>query len=113
MQTLIQIAELNGYKYRHVSDEEYEDGGGATVGDNFTKGQLWFTQDEMLNELGLPPMSIKTAILDSTIGKAGARQAAIIWLKNQPDTVSWYNISYLKYTHGGEAIKVTVQYGKD
>lgn len=115
MKTLHEIAHKNGFEYREVTAEEHEDGVGTCVGENWVKKNsgkpwpVWYTTPQMLEELGLPSLKVKTADLDVSVGLDGAKQAALNWLKNR--NAKWYMITRCRKSFGGTAISIMVVYG--
>ena len=117
MRALQQIAKENGFEYQKVTAEEREDGVGVVVGDNWIaplkpdhKVNEWYTTAEMLEELGLPEIQVKSCTLDAKVSLETAKQSALDWLKNQ--RCVWYSIERCKQSFGNTGITITVFYGK-
>lgn len=53
MTTYIETLKAAGFKPVKVTAEQYEDGVGTTVGTNWVKGQVFYTQNQALRELGI------------------------------------------------------------
>lgn len=109
MKSLEQIAKENGFKYIKVDASEFEDGVGACVGDNWVKQAVWYTTNQMIEELGLPKLQVKSADLDASVGIDGAKKAAMDWLKAQG--AKWYHFDRIKKAYSAKAIIVSVHYG--
>ena len=109
LKELKQIAKQNGFTHKVVSKSDLEDGIGVVAGDNFVKNSVWYTEQQMAEELGLAPVQVKTVDLDAKIGIEGAKKMAVQWLTGQNAT--WYKIERCKTAFGGKAISICIHYG--
>lgn len=115
MKELKQIAKENNFSHKNVTAEEFEDGIGAGVGDNFIRTEnnipVWYTEAQLIEELNLPELQVKSVTLDAKkISVEQGKKMAIDWLKSQ--NAVWFYFIRAKVGFGGSGLTITVAYGK-